>query len=117
MKEINENAVVNTDIGLSIIPVNSNKIPIRSWTEYQTRRPSISYWLNHFLNQGTVGIITGEISGNLEIIDVDVKNDPTGTIMDEFKLLIPPDLYKRLVVQTTPNKGYHLIYRCNETRI
>lgn len=103
--------------GLSIIPVSSQKIPFKSWVEYQTKIAPISEWHTHFCNQGTVGIITGKVSRNLEIVDVDVKNDPSGTIMNEFRELIPPDLYSRLIVQTTPNKGFHLGYSCPDAII
>ena len=97
---------------LSIIPVSSQKIPFKSWTQYQSKIAPISEWHSHFYNQGTVGIITGKVSGNLEILDVDVKNDPTGTIYHEFRKLIPDELFSRLIVQTTPKKGFHLIYCC-----
>jgi hypothetical protein len=102
----------NLQLELSIIPVSSNKIPFKPWAEYQKKTAPILEWHTHFCNQGTVGIITGEVSGNLEIIDIDLKNDPLGTIMDEYIKLIPPDLYSRLIIQTTPNKGFHLIYSC-----
>ena len=115
--EINQTEKDEHEFGLSIIPVSAQKQPFRPWTEYQTRIAPISGWYSHYCNQGTVGIITGKISGNLEIIDIDVKNDPNRSIMDEYKALIPQDLYNRLIIQTTPNKGYHIIYRCPEAVI
>jgi len=99
-------------IGLSIIPVSSAKKPFKEWKEYQSKIAPISLWHPHYQNQGTVGIITGVISGNLECIDVDVKNDPKKTIMTEYSDLIPENLLQRLIIQTTPNNGFHLIYRC-----
>lgn len=115
--EINNKENDELEIDLSIIPVSSKKTPYKAWAEYQKKIAPISDWHPHYNNQGTIGIITGKVSGNLEIIDVDVKNDPKETIMDELVKLIPDNLYKRLIVQTTPNKGFHLIYRCNETPI
>jgi hypothetical protein len=115
--ETSQTAKDNLQIGLSIIKVSSQKIPFGPWAEYQTKISPISEWYSHYCNQGTVGILTGKISGNLEIIDVDVKNDPDGAIMQELVNLIPASLYARLLVQTTPNKGYHLIYRCPEVVI
>ncbi|MGD0340500.1 MAG: VapE domain-containing protein [Bacteroidales bacterium] len=105
------------DIGLSIIPVSTNKIPFRSWAEYQTKIAPISIWHSHFKSQGTVGIIAGKISGNIECIDVDVKNDPKKTIMTEYADIIPDDLLCRLIIQSTPNYGFHLIYRCPDAVI
>lgn len=104
-------------LGLSIIPVSSAKQPFGKWKEYQSKIAPISLWHQHYQNQGTVGIITGKVSGNLEIIDVDVKNDPQKTIMTEYSDLIPDDLLRKLIIQTTPNNGFHLIYRCPEAVI
>lgn len=104
-------------IGLSIIPVSSVKIPFKEWKEYQSKIAPISLWHKHYQNKGTVGIITGKVSGNLEIIDVDVKNDPKKTIMTEYSALIPDDLLSKLIIQTTPNNGFHLIFRCPEADI
>jgi len=105
------------DIGLSIIPVNTDKTPIKSWAEYQTKIAPISVWHPHYKNQGTVGIITGKVSGNLEILDFDIKNDPLNTIITEFSDLIPVELLKKLLIQTTPSGGLHYIYRCPEATI
>jgi len=109
----------NTKLGfhLSIIPVGSNKTPFSPWKHFQTSSAPIVGWFNHFQNQGTVGIITGRVSQNAECIDIDVKNDPHKSIYEEYKNLIPEYLYSRLIVQTTPNHGYHFIYRCPDTAI
>ncbi len=102
---------------LSIIPVSSQKIPFQQWTEFQHEKAPVDYWHSHYLNQGSVGVICGIISGNVEIIDVDVKNDPKKTIWDEYAALIPKDLLDRLIIQTTPNQGYHIIYCCPDAQI
>jgi hypothetical protein len=107
----------NQDLGLSIIPVNSNKSPFKAWTRFQKEIPGIEDWHRHYVNQGTVGIITGRISGNLECLDIDVKNDPLKTIMTEFSDRIPDALLSRLLIQSTPNNGFHIIYRCPEADI
>lgn len=105
------------DFGLSVIPVNSNKIPLDSWKEYQHKISPTSYWHSHYISQGYIGIITGKVSGNAECIDIDVKNDPKKSIYNEFVALIPIELFSRLIIQSTVNKGYHLIYRCPEAVI
>lgn len=109
----------NTKLGfhLSIIPVSSNKSPITSWKQYQFKTAPVENWYNHYQNQATVGIIAGWVSQNIECIDIDVKNDPLATIYEEYKSLIPEDLFLRLIIQTTPNLGYHLIYRCPDAVI
>lgn len=118
--EINETQNTGDDsqeFALSIIPVSTNKIPFKPWTEYQTKIAPISIWHSHYLNQGTVGVITGKISGNLECIDIDIKNDPCNTIITDYANLIPDELLNRLIVQTTPSGGLHYIYRCTEAII
>ncbi len=118
MEQRNENQTQLTKaIDLSIIPVSSNKIPVGSWKQYQEVIPPIEYWYNHYFTNGYIGVITGKVSGNLECIDIDVKNDPTKQIFNSYRQLIPDDLYSRLIVVTTPNNGYHLIYRCPEAII
>lgn len=107
-----------TGFGLSVIPVSLQKLPLlKEWKKYQSTIAPIKDWYSHFIKGGYVGIICGYISGHLEIIDIDVKNDPTGTIYNDFVRLIPPELHSRLIIQTTVNKGYHFIYRCNDITI
>ncbi|MGD0581491.1 MAG: VapE domain-containing protein [Bacteroidales bacterium] len=107
----------NQALGLSIIPVASDKTPFTPWGKYQKEISPISIWHSHYMNQGTVGIIAGKISGNLECIDIDIKNDPQKTIITEYGDLIPVELFRKLIVQTTPSGGLHYIYRCPEATI
>jgi hypothetical protein len=107
----------NQALGLSIIPVKLDKTPFSTWGEYQTLISPISIWHSHYKSQGTVGIITGKISGNLECIDIDIKNDPLNTIITEYSDRIPDELLKKLIIQTTPSGGLHYVYRCPETTI
>lgn len=117
MGTINENTIIVNDLGLSIFCTNSQKVPIGKWKQYQKIVAPINVWYSHYQNQGTVGIVTGKISGNLEVIDIDEKNDPTHRISEDYFKLIPKELLRRLLIQTTPNKGYHLIYRCPDVEI
>jgi len=104
-------------IGLSIIPVSSQKIPFKEWKKYQTEIAPIGSWYNHYMNDGYVGVICGKVSGNLECIDIDVKNDPELRIAEDFLDLIPIALKNRLLEQLTPKIGWHIIYRCPEVEI
>ena len=103
--------------GLSIIPVSENKIPLKPWKKNQNMISDVEIWHDHYINERTIGILTGQVSANLECIDVDVKNDPNKSIMTELSDLIPDELLARLIIQTTPNSGFHLIYRCLEAVI
>jgi len=99
---------------LSVIKVSNKKIPFEKWSQYRSEISPISTWQKHFLEGGYIGIITGKVSGNLEILDFDLKNDPEKTIYEEFAKLVPAELLERLIKQTTVNGGFHLIYRCPE---
>ena len=100
------------EFDLSIFPVSKQKQPTGKWKHLQSEIAPISTWNDHFKNDGYVGIITGKVSQNLEVIDIDVKNDPSKTIFNEYTSIIPEELYSRLLIQTTVNAGYHFIYRC-----
>ena len=104
--EINKrNELADPEFGLSIIPVSSAKIPFSAWKKYQKEIAPVSNWLQHFQNQGTVGIITGKISGNLVCIDIDLKNDPRKSIYDELVRALPFELIKKPIIQTTPKES------------
>ncbi|MFY0626157.1 MAG: hypothetical protein JXR07_07680 [Reichenbachiella sp.] len=103
-------------IDLSIIPVASTKIPYKGWKEFQSNLSPVVNWHSHYLNQGYVGIICGAVSGNIECIDIDIKNDPERTINNEYTNLIK-SLINTLIIQKTPSGGLHIIYKCPEVTI
>ena len=105
------------DKHISAIPVNSNKTPmVSSWKEFQNRLPSqdeCKKWGS--MKKEGVAVICGAISGGLEIIDIDNKFDAASSIyLDLISNLSNerPELYDKLVIEQSKNKGYHIIYRC-----
>jgi len=69
-----------------------------------------------FLNTEGIAIVCGEVSDNLEVIDIDCKNDPAGEMWNDFYHLAKgsfPELFDRLVIAKTIHKGYHIYYRCS----
>jgi hypothetical protein len=100
------------DYPLSIIEVNGLKIPKAQWKQYQSTCSPVENWHNHYQGNGYVGIITGRVSMNFETIDIDTKNDPENTIVNQYRALIPNELYDKLVVVETPTGGLHYRYRC-----
>ena len=101
------------DAGLSVIPVK-DKIPTIKWKEYQTRIPNFGE-LNY---NGSIALVCGSVSGSVEVIDVDIKNDPTGTLIERLTDAIfkdSPDITDDdLLIQSTPSGGCHLIYKCEK---
>jgi hypothetical protein len=103
--------------GLSIIAVREDKSPLTNWREYQNQIMADEVLIKQFNNPSAKGIaiVCGKVSGNLEIIDQDVKNDLTGTLFIDFYNEIKdacPHLIKELVIASTKNEGYHFFYKC-----
>lgn len=99
--------------GLSVIPIRDNKDKkpaCDSWKIHQTRIPRNG---EHTYN-GSSAIICGKVSGNVEVLDFDLKNTKRDLLTEYFdsdeRL---KSIYKKLVVQTTVSGGYHFVYRCS----
>lgn len=110
-QQLQQTASCYVQQGLSTLPARrADKRPcIGSWKQYQQRRPTpaeIQAWFSN--PQDGVCIITGSVSGHLEIIDF----DNGGELFDAWYQLIPSDLRDRLVIEQTPSGGWHVIYRC-----
>lgn len=96
--------------GLQFMPVTAKKTPIiKGWQTLAKK--------HNLINCEAVGLVCGKLSGNLEVIDIDLKYDLTGKLYDRYKKLIADidkDLLSKLVVQKTQSGGYHFIYRCEK---
>lgn len=108
-----ESALALYALGLSVIPVGDDKHPIGYWTVNQSElvKPTPSKFSSCY----GVGIVCGDVSGKVEVIDIDTKYDLKGTLFQSYKELInsiDPDLLKKMVVEQTPSGGYHFIYKC-----
>lgn len=93
--------------GLNPVPLEQGgKIPIRkNWVS------PIGKDVDEF-NFDEIGICTGAVSGGLEGIDFDLKYaDKPDELWEEWKSKIPADILKKLVLCSTINHGYHLLYR------
>lgn len=101
---------------LNRIITDANKRPLGTWKEYQTRliTPEEFKALRGHKNAYGEAIICGPVSGNLEVIDIDTKHDPAGTLHTDFFSVIPPELFTRLHIVTTRSGGAHIYYRCEE---
>lgn len=101
---------------LSVIPTKADKTPVGSWKLYQKHRPTDEEIETGFSNPKTqtLSIVTGAVSKNLEVIDVDTKHDLTGDLwerLDDYLFLLANDFHKKMVVARTISGGYHIFYR------
>lgn len=98
---------------LSVIATGETKRAIMAWKEYQSRIASDEELQKQFAHPKAKGlaVVCGAVSGNLEVIDIDLKNDITGNLyqnlVNEIGLLI-----NKLYIVRTKSGGYHFYYRC-----
>lgn len=102
-------------MGLSVIVVGHNKLPIHKWAQYQTRRMSeakLFAQINRTEAYG-IAIVGGSCSGNFVTYDIDEKNDNTGELYVSLVTKInqvDAGLLCRLPIAITPSKGHHFYY-------
>ena len=117
MPDFHSVAASLTAAGISVLPVAIEKRPaLGSWKDFQSRIPTASDLHRWFLAQNPygVGAICGQVSGGLEVVDLDSKNDPTGTLNESAEAAIrelAPGLWERLVIETSKSGGLHLYFR------
>jgi len=107
--------------GLSVITILDNKRPaLYEWKTLQQKAIENPEDLFTGAKVNTkfpiygLGVITGSVNGNLEVIDIDTKNDTKGGIWkalkEEIENTLPALLGQFLIVQTKSG-GYHIYYR------
>lgn len=113
------------DEGLSVIAVRDKdengfvkKSPYKKWKDFQSRtatKEELFTYLDQY-NTTAVATICGRVSGNLEVIDMDVKWYP-GVDALLFKDIetIYPELFNKLRINKSPSGGYHLVYRVEQS--
>lgn len=121
LKEIWSSIQTMLASGLSLIPVRDReqserpaKTPYTGWKKYQGEiiDPATLWGEMEHHDTTAVAIIAGAVSGNLEIIDIDVKYKPgiDAVLLTDIRALYP-DLFGKLRIHKTPSGGYHILYR------
>lgn len=98
----------------SVIATGDNKRAIMPWKEYQERIATIDELTEQFSHPKAKGlaVICGNVSLNLEVIDIDLKNDITDDLMERLVDSIPNVIFAKLWQVKTKSGGFHLYYRC-----
>lgn len=114
--------------GISIIPVrdkpqswNGREYPVKSaypWKKFQSAIISegeLMHLMADKYDTNGFGIVGGKVSGNLEIIDIDVKNwqGIDAMLFSDLKAMFP-HIFETLRIHQTPSKGYHILYRISD---
>lgn len=113
---LKERAKTYIECGLSVIPTRADKSPYFKWKAFQNKKMSLEEINKYFSDQRAMGlgVVCGKVSGNLEVIDVDVKYDDEGFIEESYigDLKASIESYDKLLIIRTMNKGLHIYYRC-----
>jgi len=120
MNDLIKAALEYRQAGFSIIPVRENKHSLGSWKIYQNEIMPVDLLFELFTNNETKGIavVCGAVSGNLGVIDMDSKYDLTGSLFERYCEILykrSQELYKKIPIAITRNKGYHFFYKCPGT--
>lgn len=98
--------------------IRKAKTPIGQWKSAMKTRFSLDHLAKtmHTANVKLgIAVVCGEISGNLEVIDIDVKHWPgiDALYLQEVKDIFPA-LFDRLRIGQSASGGKHIAYRCEE---
>ncbi len=110
-------ALAYTRAGLSVIPCDRRtKSPrLSHWKPYQTHIPApheVRHWFVPWSGADAVAIVTGPVSGHLEVLDFDAP-----ALFAPWAAAVQsqcPDLLPRLPIVQTQSGGYHGYFRCFE---
>jgi hypothetical protein len=117
MDEIVKVAKAWVNAGYSVIPVNSNKTPsCMGWGKYQISPPAIEDIDNLFKNAWGVALLCGGQS-RIVAFDFDLKYSLNPYLWDEIKKAIPVSILSKAYVQSTKNKGFHMLFKAPASRL
>ena len=110
-----ETATAYLSAGLCVLPaiLQEKRPALSGWKQYQKRLPTERQVRTWFADETPVCVLTGAVSGNLEMIDF----DNGGELFDRWADLVAtesPELLGRLVIERSQSGGRHGIYRCAE---
>jgi len=120
MNEILQAALNFNDAGVCVIPAKNDgsKAPIGNWKQYQVERPSIEQISDWFATgHNGIGVITGAVSGNLEMLEMEGRAVNSGLLDEARELAINSglgelwEIISNGYVEFTPSGGLHWLYR------
>ncbi|RMF90119.1 MAG: hypothetical protein D6741_17180, partial [Planctomycetota bacterium] len=87
---------------------------LAGWKQYQRRLPTERQVRTWFALDASLCVLTGTVSGNLEMIDFDYE----GELFGRWRELVTsemPGLVERLVIERSQSGGRHVVYRSAES--
>ena len=101
--------------GLCVLPahVREKRPTLAHWKRAQHQLPDARDLERWFRASPGICIVTGQVSGNLEVLDFDAEGELFWT-WHERVTSQNPELADRLVIERSPSGGFHVVYRCEE---
>ena len=113
MNNLTSTASIYLHSGLSVIPTLPDKRPACPWKTFAGRPMTDREISIHFCRASGIGVVTGKVSGNLELLDF----DDGGSRFDPWMKEVPPHIKNLLVVEGTPSGGKHVYYRVKDMEV
>ena len=113
-------ALAFAEAGISVVPaaMDGSKAPIGSWKRYQLAPADHEQLVNWFGGGATgIGIVTGKVSGNLEMVELEGRAVAEGCLDEIREVAINSglaDLWNIIstgYVERTPSGGIHFLWR------
>jgi hypothetical protein len=120
MNETLQAALAFAEAGVSVVPaaMDGSKAPIGSWKRYQLAPADHEQLVNWFGGGATgLGIVTGKVSGNLEMVELEGRAVAEGCLDEIREVAINSglgDLWTIIssgYVERTPSGGIHFLWR------
>ena len=95
MNPVLQAALAFADAGISVVPaaMDGSKAPIGSWKKYQLASADHDQLVNWFNGEATgIGIVTGKVSGNLEMVELEGRAVSEGCLDEIREVAITLDL-------------------------
>ncbi|MBX3009842.1 MAG: bifunctional DNA primase/polymerase, partial [Melioribacteraceae bacterium] len=103
--------------GLCALPAvrddEGKRVALAAWKVYQERLPTceeLRAWFGR--RHSALCIVCGAVSGNLEMIDFDLGGEAFSAWRGAVEAACP-GLAARVVIESTPSGGRHVVYRCS----
>ena len=120
MNQTLQAALAFAEAGVSVVPaaMDGSKAPIGSWKRYQLAPADHEQLVNWFGGGATgIGIVTGKVSGNLEMVELEGRAVAEGCLDEIREVAINSglaDLWNIIstgYVERTPSGGIHFLWR------
>jgi hypothetical protein len=120
MNEVLKAALAFAEAGVSVVPasMDGSKATIGSWKKYQLASADHEQLVNWFNGEATgIGIVTGKVSGNLEMVELEGRAVAEGCLDEIREIAINSGLQELWTiistgyVERTPSGGIHFLWR------